>query len=80
MSVFGMGVAATDALFLEFIYPGLTSEIRENTVLVDRFGTDTETCLGKYSVFKALTAAPASARSERPILTMARHTEPILPP
>jgi hypothetical protein len=62
MSVFGMGVAATDALFLEFIYPGLTSEIRENTVLVDRFGTDTETCLGKYSVFKALTAAPASAR------------------
>jgi len=62
MSVFGMGVDATDKLFLEFILPGLNIEIIENTVLYGRFETDTEHCVGKYAVFKALTASSKSAR------------------
>ena len=62
MSVFGMGVTATDKLFLEFVLPGLNIEIIENTVLYGRFETDTEKCVGKYAVFKALTASSKSAR------------------
>lgn len=61
-AVFGMGVAATDKLFLEYILPGLNVEIRENTVLYDRFGTDSKSVLGKYALFKAMTGSPKSAR------------------
>lgn len=60
--VFNMSAAQTDKLFLEYIMPGLNVEIRENTILVDRFGTDKTHMEGKYATFKALTAAPASAR------------------
>jgi len=62
MSVLQMGTAATNALFLEFILPGLNIEIRENTKMYDRFKTDKESVVGKYAVFKCLTAAPQSAR------------------
>jgi len=62
MSVFGMGVTATDKLFLEFVLPGLNIEVIENTVLYGRFETDTEHCVGKYAVFKALVASAKSAR------------------
>jgi len=62
MAVFSMGTSATDKLFLEFILPGLNIEVKENTVLYDRFGTDSSKCLGKYAVFKCLTATPKSAR------------------
>lgn len=62
MAVFQMGTSATDKLFLEFILPGLNIEVKENTVLYDRFGTDSSKCLGKYAVFKCLTATPKSAR------------------
>jgi len=62
MSVFGMGTSATDKLFLEFVLPGLHIEIIENTVLYGRFETDTEHCVGKYAVFKALVASSKSAR------------------
>jgi hypothetical protein len=62
MSVFGMGVTATDKLFLEFVLPGLNVEVIENTILYGRFETDTEHCVGKYAVFKALTASSKSAR------------------
>ena len=62
MSVFGMGTTATDKLFLEFVLPGLNIEIIENTTLYGRFETDTEHCVGKYAVFKALTASAKSAR------------------
>jgi len=73
MSVFSMGADATDKLFLEYIMPGLNIEIRENTVLYDRFGTDTEHVVGKYAVFKALTKTPKSARpSSSPTLPTAK--------
>lgn len=62
MSVFSMGTAATDKLFLEFILPGLNIELRENTKLYDRFGTDIDHVVGKYAVFKCLTASPKSSR------------------
>lgn len=62
MSVFGMGVTATDKLFLEFILPGLNIEIIENTVLYGRFETDTDHVVGKYAVFKALVKSSKSAR------------------
>lgn len=62
MSVFSMGTAATDKLFLEFILPGLNIEIKENSTLYGRFKTDTTNVSGKYAVFKCLTKAPASAR------------------
>jgi len=62
MAVTTLATTATDKLFLEYILPGLNIEIRENTVLYDRFGTDTESVLGKYAVFKCLTASPKSAR------------------
>lgn len=61
-AVFGMGAAATDKLFLEYILPGLNVEIRENTVLYDRFGTDSKSVQGKYALFKAMTGSPKSAR------------------
>lgn len=63
MAVFSMGTTATDKLFLEFILPGLNVEIRENTTLYDRFSTDSEHQVGKYAVFKCLTASPKSARA-----------------
>lgn len=62
MAVMSMGTAATNKLFLEFILPGLNIEVKENTVLYDRFGTDSAKCLGRYAVFKCLTATPKSAR------------------
>ena len=62
MAVTSLATTATDALFLEYILPGLNVEIRENTVLYDRFETDSESVLGKYAVFKCLTASPKSAR------------------
>lgn len=62
MSVFSLGTAATDKLFLEFILPGLHVEMRENTTLYGRFKTDTKTVAGKYAIFKCLTASPTSAR------------------
>lgn len=62
MSVFGMGVDATDKLFLDFVLPGLNIEIIENTTLYGRFETDTEHCVGNYAVFKALTKSSKSAR------------------
>ena len=63
MSVFAMNQAAQDKLFLEYIMPGLNVEIRENTVLYDRFKTRTDKIYGKYAVFKAMTA---NAKSFRP--------------
>jgi len=62
MAVFQMGTSATDKLFLEYILPGLNIEVRENTVLYDRFETNVDKVLGKYAVFKCLTATPKSAR------------------
>jgi len=62
MSVFSMGTAATDKLFLEYIMPGLNIEIREHSTLYDRFKTDVDHVQGKYAVFKCLTASPKSAR------------------
>ena len=62
MSVFAMNAAAQDKLFLEYILPGLNVEIRENTVLYDRFGTDSDKIYGKYAVFKAMTANSKSFR------------------
>lgn len=64
MSVFSpyTGSAGTDKLFLEYILPGLNVEIKENTRLYDRFKTDTSKMLGKYAVFKCLTASPKSVR------------------
>lgn len=62
MSVFNISADATDKLFLEYILPGLNVEIRENTILYDRFKTDSAHVVGKYAIFKALTAAPSSAR------------------
>lgn len=65
MAVSALGDAALDALFLEYILPGLNIEVRENTILYDRFGTDSRSinALGKYAVFKCLSAAPMSARA-----------------
>lgn len=62
MSVLNMGAAATDKLFLEYIMPGLNTEIRANSVLYDRFETDIDHVVGKYAVFKCLTASAKSAR------------------
>ncbi len=60
--VFHMGGTNTDKLFLEYILPGLHIEVRENSKLYGRFKTDKESVLGKYALFKALTASPKSAR------------------
>lgn len=62
MAVFSPGTSATDALFLEYILPGLNVEVRENTTLYDRFETDVDHMVGKYAVFKCATATPKSAR------------------
>ena len=62
MAVFNMSAAATDKIFLDFVLPGMTTQIRENTTLVDRFQTDTEHVVGRYALFKSLTSSPKSAR------------------
>lgn len=62
MSVFQLGTAATDKIFLEFVLPGMNVQIRENTTLADRFQTDTEHVVGKYATFKCQTGSPKSAR------------------
>lgn len=62
MSVFQMGQAATDKLFLEFILPGLHIEIKENSNLYGRFKTTTKVAEGKYAMFKCLTKAAAAGR------------------
>jgi len=62
MAVSQLGDSAIDKLFLEYILPGMNIELRENTVLYDRFETDIDSVVGKYAVFKCLTASPASAR------------------
>jgi hypothetical protein len=62
MSVFNMSAAATDKIFLDFVLPGMTVQIRENTTLVDRFQTDTEHVVGRKALFKCLTGSPKSAR------------------
>lgn len=62
MSVFSMGTSATDKLFLEFVMPGFHVQIKEHSKLYDRFKTDTTHVVGKYAVFKCLTASPKSAR------------------
>ena len=61
-NVFGLGNTNTDKLFLEYIMPGMNVEIRENTVLYDRFKTNSESVVGKYAVFKNITGSPKSAR------------------
>jgi len=61
-NVFGLAQVATDKIFLEFIMPGLNVEIRANTILYDRFKTDTEHVVGKYALFKRVTGSPKSAR------------------
>jgi len=62
MAVFAMGTSATDKLFLEYIMPGFHIQIKEHSKLYDRFKTDTSHVVGKYAVFKCLTASPKSAR------------------
>jgi len=62
MSVLNMGADAVNKLFLEYIMPGLNTEIRANSVLYDRFETDIDHVVGKYAVFKCLTASAKSAR------------------
>uniref|UniRef100_A0A6M3K5Q4 Putative capsid protein n=1 Tax=viral metagenome TaxID=1070528 RepID=A0A6M3K5Q4_9ZZZZ len=65
MSVFGPytgGTGATDKLFLEYIMPGLNVEVRENSVLYDRFKTDVDSVTGSRAVFKCLTSSPKSVR------------------
>jgi len=62
MAVFSMGTNATDKLFLEFVMPGFHVQIKEHSKLYDRFKTDTSHVVGKYAVFKCLTASPKSAR------------------
>jgi hypothetical protein len=62
MSVLQLGTAATDKLFLEYIKPGLNVMFVQNTIVYDRFKTDTEACQGKYGVMKLLTAGAKSAR------------------
>jgi hypothetical protein len=57
MSVFNMSASDTNKLFLEYITPGLHTEIRENSVLYDRFDTDSDRVTGKYATFKCLTGA-----------------------
>jgi hypothetical protein len=57
-----MGTSATDKLFLEFVMPGFHVQIKEHSKLYDRFKTDTSHVVGKYAVFKCLTASPKSAR------------------
>ena len=58
MSVFQMGTATLDKLFLEYIMPGLNVEIRENSNLYGRFKTDSKTVLGKYAIFQMLDRTP----------------------
>ena len=62
MSVLNMGADAVNKLFLEYIMPGLNTEIRANSVLYDRFETDIDHVVGKYAVFKCLTSSAKSAR------------------
>lgn len=62
MSVFQPGTDATDKLFLEYIKPGLETQVEKNTRTYNRFKTDSESVLGKYAVFKAMTRTPRSAR------------------
>lgn len=62
MSGMSLGVTNTDKLFLEFILPGMNVQIRENSKMYDRFKTDVDHVVGKYAVFKSLTASPKSFR------------------
>lgn len=62
MSVMSLGVTNTDKLFLEFILPGMNIQLRENSKLYDRFKTNVDRVVGKYAVFKSLTASPKSFR------------------
>ena len=61
-SVFNLSASATVKLFNEFVLPGVNVEVRENSTLYDRFKTDTKHCVGKYAIFKAMTAFTTSAR------------------
>lgn len=62
MAVAQITTSSLDKLFLEYILPGLNMELRENTVLYDRFDTVDDVGIGKYSVFKCITGFATSAR------------------
>ena len=64
MSVFGpyTGSSGTDKLFLEYVMPGMTSQLREDSKLYDRFKTNSQDLKGKYALFKCNTASPKSFR------------------
>jgi hypothetical protein len=62
MAVLAMGTSTTDKLFLEYVMPGFHVQIKEHSKLYDRFKTDTSHVVGKYALFKCLTASPTSAR------------------
>lgn len=62
MSVLQLSTASVDKLFLEFIKPGMDKMFVKNTVVYDRFKTNTENCLGKYGVQKLQTKGSKSAR------------------
>ncbi len=62
MAVAQISTSSLDKLFLEYILPGLNMELRENTVLYDRFDTVDDVGLGKYSVIKCITGFATSAR------------------
>lgn len=62
MAVAQITTSSLDKLFLEYILPGLNMELRENTILYDRFDTVDDVGVGKYSVFKCITGFATSAR------------------
>src|SRR5574343_189674 len=57
MSVASLSNTDMNKIFLEYIIPGLHVEIRKNSILYDRFDTNTKDVKGKYATFKCLTAS-----------------------
>ena len=62
MAVFDLGTSQYNKLFNEYILKGMNVMFVGNTIVYDRFKTDTESCKGKYGVMKLATAASKSAR------------------
>jgi len=62
MAVLSLGTSATDALFLEYIFPGIEIQLKENTKLYDRFENVDKITEGKYAIFKVASKAPTSFR------------------
>lgn len=62
MSVLQIGDTETDKLFLEYVLPGLDVQVIQNSKLYGRFGTDSDSFVGKYAIFKNLTGSPKSFR------------------